>query len=140
MSTWLPTGCLSFGPIANCTRTELLRGRPSAYRTCCDQTLVSRLARQQRLGIQRLRPVLVAHRISGSVHRDTCRFAFGVEHVKVDAEVGGAVWFEQALFYSVGFDSFEHFHPGVFGMRAAAHLFDDHKRAEVIKISLAATG
>src|SRR5262249_30872816 len=68
------------------------------------------LAFEERVGLQRLRSLLRAHRVGALVHRDAGVFTFGVQHVKIQPEVRLALRVEQPFLDGVPGDAFERRH------------------------------
>src|SRR5687768_15528071 len=85
--------------------------------------LVARAARQQRIALQCLRAVLIAHRKRATlIHRDAGVLTFRIENVKSDAEAWQAATVQQPLLDCVVLDTVQHFHASVLRMSAASHL------------------
>src|ERR1700749_2195390 len=97
--------------------------------------------RQKRLAVEGLGVAAGAGGLLRAlVHRDSGVLAARVNDVEVYTEGGIAVSVEKTFLDGVGLDAPEGFHARVLRRAAAAHLFDDEERAEVVEIRLASSG
>src|SRR5215213_268015 len=115
--------------------------RRESLSVLCFLWLITRLALQQRLCLERLRSILVTERErSALVHCHSRILTFRIQDVKADPEAWQPTAIQQSLLDGVVLDPVQHFHACIFRVRAASHLLDDHERAEIEKIRFTTSG